>query len=70
MNKLLPIFILVYLLIGIIIVMAFRQFARDMNMKYGNATIILTILLWPYLAAMSARKAIQGFKEIRRERKH
>lgn len=70
MNKLLPIFILVYLLIGIIIVMAFRQFARDMNMKYGNATIILTILLWPYLAAMSASEAIQGFKEIRRERKH
>lgn len=69
MNKLLPIFIIVYLLIGIIIVMAFRQFARDINMKYGNATIILTILLWPYLAAMSAREAIQGFKEIRRERK-
>lgn len=69
-SELLHIFILIYLTIGIIIVMGFVRFAKDRDMKYGNATIILTILLWPYLAAMSAREAIRGFKEIRRERRH
>lgn len=63
-SELLPIFILIYLIIGIIIVRGFVRFASERSMRYGNMTLILTILLWPYIAAMSANEAIQGFKEI------
>ena len=68
MNDILPIFILIYLFIGIVITMGFIRYASKQDMHYSNATIILTILLWPYLAAMSASATVYGLKELHRDR--